>query len=80
MKHVIKIAKYLKETGLLIKFVVETIESEAKEQKSGFLVMLIDALVGGLLGNLLTGKGIIRDGGLIIIIRGSQDFLCYLIP
>ena len=80
MKHVIKIAKYLKETGLLIKFVVETIESEAKEQKSGFLVMLIDTLGGGLLGNLLTGKGIIQDGGLIIIIRGSQDFLCHLIP
>ena len=39
------------ESGLLIKDVKETTENEAKEQKGGFLGML---LVASLLGNLLT--------------------------
>ena len=36
----------------------ETFQNEVKEQKGGFLSMLLGALGASLLGNLLTGKGI----------------------
>ena len=38
------INKSLKESDLLIKWVSEIIENEAKEQKGGFLGMLLDSL------------------------------------
>ena len=40
MNDIIKIVKSLKESGLLIKRVTETIKNEVKEQKDGFLGML----------------------------------------
>ena len=45
-----------------IKGVTETIKNETKEQKGGFLSMLLGILGASLLGNLLTGKGIVRAG------------------
>ena len=57
MKDIIKIVKSLKESGLLIKGVSETIKNEAKEQKGGFPGMLLGTLGTSLLGNLLTGEG-----------------------
>ena len=36
MDDIIKIVKYLDESGLMIKCVSETIKNEAKEQKDGF--------------------------------------------
>ena len=57
-----KIVKSLEESGLLIKGVSETIKNEAKEQKAGFLRMLLGTLGASLLGNLLTGKGTITAG------------------
>ena len=50
------------DSDLLLKGVSETIQSEAKEQKGGFLSMLLGTLDASLLGNLLTGKGIYRAG------------------
>ena len=48
---------------LLLKEVRKTIQHEVKEQKGGFLSMLLDTLdATSLLGNVLTGKGIIRAG------------------
>ena len=41
MNDIMKIIKSLEEAGLLIKGVSETIENEAKEQKGGFLGMLL---------------------------------------
>ena len=38
MKDIIKIVKYLEDSGLLFKGVSETIQNEAKEQKEDFLV------------------------------------------
>ena len=67
-----KIVKSLEETGLLIKGVSETIKNEAKEQKGGFLVMLLGTLGASLLVNLLTGKGNIKAGEGTI--RAGQDF------
>ena len=58
----IKIVKSLKDSGLLLKGVTETVQNEVKEQKEGFLSMLLGTLGASLLGNLLTGKGIYRAG------------------
>ena len=41
MNGIIKIVKSLEESGLLIKDIAETIKSEAKGQKGGFLGMLL---------------------------------------
>ena len=62
MNDITKITESLEESGLLIKGVGETIKNEEKEQKGGFLGMLLGTLRASLLGNLLTGKGIIRAG------------------
>ena len=40
MKHMMKIVKSVKELGLLLNGVSETIENETKEQKDGFIGML----------------------------------------
>ena len=59
MKDIIKIVKSLEDSGLLLKGVTETVQNEVKEQKGGFLSMLLGTLGASLLGNLLTGKGAI---------------------
>ena len=46
----------------ILKGVTKTIKNETKEQKGGFLSMLLGILGPGLLGNLLAGKGIVRAG------------------
>ena len=46
----------------MLKGVTETVQNEVKEQKRGFLSMLLGTLGASLLGNLLTGKGIYRAG------------------
>ena len=62
MGDIIKIVKSLEDSGLLLKGVTETVQNEVKEQKGGFLSMLLGTLGASLLGNLLTGKGINRAG------------------
>ena len=62
MNDIMKIVKSLREFGLPIKGVSETIKNEAKEQKGGFLGMLLCTLDANLLGNLLTDKATIRAG------------------
>ena len=59
---IIKIVKSLEDSGLLLKGVTQTVQNEVKEQKGGFLSMLLGTLSASLLGNLLTGKGIYRAG------------------
>ena len=54
----IKIVKSLEDSGLLLNGVTETVQNEIKEQKGGFLSMLLGTLGASLLGNFLTGKGI----------------------
>ena len=60
MEDIIKIVKSLEDSGLFLKGVTETVKNEVKEQKGGFLSMLLGTLGASLLGNLLTGKGIYR--------------------
>ena len=62
MEDIMKIVKSLKKSALLIKGVSETIKNEAKEQKDGFLDMLLGTLGASLLENLSTGKGVMRAG------------------
>ena len=72
MNDVMNIVKSLEESGLLIKDVSKTIKNEAKEQKRGFLSMLLGILGASLLGNLLTVKSTIRASeGTVIEV---QDF------
>ena len=62
-----KIIEALENSGILLKGVTKTIENETKEQKGGFLGMLLGTLGASLLGNLLTGgKGIMRAGDGIV--------------
>ena len=73
INDIMKIVTSFEEPGLLIKDISKTIKNEAKEQKGGFLSMLLGTLGATLLGNLLTtGKGIIRAGDGTI--RAGQDF------
>ena len=51
-----KIAQALEDSNILLKGVTKTIEDETKEQKGGFLNMLLGTLGASLLGNLLAGK------------------------
>ena len=45
-----------------MKGVTKTVKNETKEQKGGFLSMLLGTLGASLLGNILAGKGIVRAG------------------
>ena len=57
-----KIVQALEDSNILLKGVTETNKNETKEQKGGFLSILLGTLGASLLGNLLTGKGTIRAG------------------
>ena len=62
IENIIKIVNSLEDSGLLLKGVIETVQNEVKEQKRGFLSMLLGTLGVSLLGNLLTGRGIYGAG------------------
>ena len=66
MDGILKIVKSLEDSGILLKGVSETIQHEAKEQRGGFLNMLLGTLGASLLGDILSkglsGKGAIRAG------------------
>ena len=62
MNDVIKIVQALEDSNILLKGVTDTVKNETKEQKGGFLSMLLCTLLASLLGNLLTGKGVLRAG------------------
>ena len=66
MDDILKIVKSLENSGLLLKGVSETIQHEAKEQRGGFISMLLGTLGASLLGDTLSkglsGKGVIRAG------------------
>ena len=82
MNDVIKIIEALENLGILLKGVTKTIENENKEQRGGFLSMLLGTLGASLLGNLLTGgKGIVRTGeGVVRAGEGVKKKLNSLLP
>ena len=62
MNDKMKIVQTLEDSNILLERVSETIKNETKEQKGGFLSLLLDTLGAFLLGNLLTGKRIVTAG------------------
>ena len=74
MKDIMKIIKALETSGILLTGVSKTTENETKEQRGGFLSMLLGTLGASLLGNLITGgKGIVRAGdGIVRAGEGSK--------
>ena len=65
-----KIIKSLEESGLLIKEISETIQCR-------FLPMLLGTLAASILGNALSGQGVIRSGEGKF--RAGQNVSCHLI-
>ena len=74
MNDIMKIIEVLENSGILLKGVSKTIENKTKEQRGGFLSMLLGTLGASLLGNLLTGgKGIMKAGdGIVRAGSGSK--------
>ena len=62
IEDIIKIVKSLKDSGLWLRGVTETVQNEVKQQKGAFLIMLLGTLDGSLLGNILTGWEINKAG------------------
>ena len=60
MNDIIEIVQALKDSNILLKEVTKTIKNETKEQKGIFLGVLLGTVGASLLGNMLTGKGILR--------------------
>ena len=74
MKDIMKIIKALENSGILLKGVSKTIKNETKEQRCGFLSMLLGTLGASLLGDLLSGgKGIMRAGEGSVASRAKGD-------
>ena len=57
-----KITQALEDSNMLLKGATKTLKDETKEQKEEFLSILLGTLGATLLGNLLSGKGIVRAG------------------
>ena len=66
MGGILKIVKSLEDSGILLKGISDAIQHEAKEQRGGFLGMLLGTLSVSFLGDVLSkglsGKGVIRAG------------------
>ena len=58
MQDLLKIVKLLEDSGLLLDVITQTVKNEVKEQKGGFLCMLLGTLGASLLGNMLAGRAI----------------------
>ena len=57
---------------MLLEGVTETVQNEVKEQKGGFLSMLLGTLGASLLGNILTGWAIAKSQGRRIYRAGKS--------
>ena len=85
MNDVINIIQALEDSDILLEVISKTIKTETKEQKGAFLSMLLGTLSSTLIGNMLTGKGIVRAGyrnkkgegivGVVIILQLKKDLI-----
>ena len=62
LNDIMKIVQALEDSNILLKGVTKTIKNETKEQKGGYLSMLLGPLGATLLENLLAGKGTVWAG------------------
>ena len=82
-----KVVQAFEDSNILLKGVTKVIKNETKEQKRGFLGMLLRTLGANLLGNMLSGKGMLSVGyrnkkgkGIFRAGFGSNmNFQCHLI-
>ena len=72
MEDIMKVDKSLEESGLLTKEIIETIKNKRKNQKGEFFPMLLGTLTASILGNALSGRGVIKAGERTI--RADQKF------
>ena len=76
MNDIMEIVQAFEDSNILLKGATKTIKNETREQKEGFLSILLGTLGASLLGNLLAGKGIVRTGsenkkGKVIVRAGA---------
>ena len=62
MNDIMKIVQALEDSNSLLKQIIKKIKNESKEQKGGFLSMLLGTLGASFLGNMLARKGIVGAG------------------
>ena len=74
MNDIVKIVQALEDSNILLKGGTKTIKNERKEQKWGFLSMLLGTLGAILLRNILAGKRVVRA----IISDKNYGKNCYL--
>ena len=60
MNDIMEIVQALQDSNILLKGVTKIIKNKTKEQKGGFLSMLLDTSDASLLGSLLSRKRIVR--------------------
>ena len=73
MDDIMKMVKYLEDSGWLLKGVDQTIENKAKKQKkTGSLIMLLSTLAASLLKNRLRVKDVLWGGAETT--KAGQDF------
>ena len=60
MNYIMKVVQSLEDSNILLKGVSKTIKNETKEQKGGFLIVLLGTLRASLLGNILVAKAKVR--------------------
>ena len=66
LNNLLEVIKTLEKNSILLDGITATVKNEVKEQKGGFLSILLGTLGSSLLGDLLTknlsGRGVIRAG------------------
>ena len=62
MNDIMKNVHGFEDSNIFLKGITKPVENETKEQKWGFLVLLLGFLGANLLGNMLKGIGILRAG------------------
>ena len=73
MNDIIKFVEALEDSNILLKGVTKTIENETKEQKGRFLSVYLGTFETRLLGNLLSGRGIVRASSVRPSSSASQN-------
>ena len=62
MNDITKLVQAREDSNILLKLVTKKIKNETKQQKEGFLGILLGTLGASLLGYMLTGKETLRAG------------------
>ena len=62
MDDIIKTIKLIEDSSVLIEEASETVKHKIKKQEGRFFSMILGTLGASILGNMLTGKGVLRAG------------------